>query len=95
MDNTRYSLDGTNVIDQEGLHVCHCDESCGPIHERKAHAAFIVRACNCHDALLAACKRMLAGPAGSQLNEAYESMNAEERAIIDQARAAIAASERK
>jgi hypothetical protein len=50
------------VLDQEGNLVADCnifffDETAGRSKEEcRDNAAFIVRACNCHDELLAACK---------------------------------------
>ena len=51
----------TEYVDNDGAsrYICDCDSDILPQKEYEANAAFIVRACNAHDELLAALEELL------------------------------------
>lgn len=94
-DNLQLMLVGENDPLEAAVLVCERCEACATnnLHcgwPTDEDAAFIVRACNAHDDLLAACKALVdyrdrAGALGFQLEKADD--------YINQLRAAIAAAE--
>ena len=51
----------TEYVDSDGAstYICDCDSDILPQKEYEANAAFIVRACNCHDSLINACEALI------------------------------------